>query len=51
MSRKSLPVVGLSLTLIVVLAMAGVAYGLWSQNLFINGTVYTGTVDAYHPSI
>jgi hypothetical protein len=46
MSRKSLPVVGLALTLIVVLATAGVAYGLWSQTLFINGTVYTGSVDA-----
>lgn len=46
MSRKSLPVVGLTLVLIVVLATAGVAYGLWSQTLIINGTVYTGTVDA-----
>lgn len=46
MSRKSLPVVGLVLTLIVVLATAGVAYGLWSQTLVIDGTVYTGTVDA-----
>jgi len=46
MSRKSLPVVSLALTLIVVLATAGVAYGLWSQTLIINGTVYTGSVDA-----
>jgi hypothetical protein len=46
MSRKSLPVVSLALVLIVVLATAGVAYGLWSQTLIINGTVYTGSVDA-----
>ena len=45
MSRKSLPVISLALILVLVLAGSGVAYGLWSEKLEINGTVYTGEVD------
>jgi hypothetical protein len=46
MSRKSLPVIGLSIMLLIALMTAGVAYGLWSKNLVLNGTVNTGSVDA-----
>lgn len=45
MSRKGLPVFTLSIILILVLALSGVAYGLWSENLVIDGTVQTGEVD------
>ncbi|MBI5945931.1 MAG: hypothetical protein HY864_16340 [Chloroflexi bacterium] len=46
MSRKSLPVMSLALILVLVLASAGVAYGMWAETLTINGTVATGNVDA-----
>lgn len=46
MSRKSLPVMSLALILVLVLASAGVAYGMWAETLTISGTVTTGTVNA-----
>lgn len=45
MSRKSLPVVGITMILVIALATMGLAYGLWSETLTIDGTVYTGEVD------
>jgi hypothetical protein len=45
MFRKSLPLGTIMLILIVALAGLGVAYGLWSETLRIEGEVYTGEVD------
>ncbi len=45
MKRKSLPVLMLALGVIVALAVAGVAYGLWAEELTLEGTVNTGEVD------
>jgi len=45
MSRKSLPVVAIAMLLVIALATMGLAYGLWSETLTIDGTVYTGEVD------
>lgn len=45
MKRKSLPVLVLSLGVILALAFAGVAYGLWAEELTLEGTVETGEVD------
>ncbi len=45
MARKSLPVITITIIMLLVLATAGVAYGLWSESLVIDGTVYTGEVD------
>jgi hypothetical protein len=44
--RKSFRFTTLVGGLLVALAMMGVGYGLWSETLTINGTVYTGEVDA-----
>ena len=43
--NKRLPLGLLAILLIVLLAGVGVAYGLWSDTLYINGTVHTGTLD------
>jgi hypothetical protein len=43
--NKRLPLGLLAILLIVLLAGVGVAYGLWSETLTIDGTVYTGEVD------
>jgi hypothetical protein len=43
MSRKSLGLI--ALVLIIALASLGIAQGLWSETLNINGTVQTGTVN------
>lgn len=43
--NKRLPLGLLAILLIVLLAGVGVAYGLWSETLTINGTVDTGDVD------
>lgn len=43
--NKRLPLGLLAILLIVLLAGVGVAYGLWSETLTINGTVNTGEVD------
>lgn len=45
MARKSLPVITITIIMLLVLATAGVAYGLWSEELIIDGTVNTGNVD------
>ena len=45
MSRKSLPVITITFIMVLVLATAGVAYGLWSEELVIDGVVETGEVD------
>ncbi len=45
MARKSLPVITITIVMLLVLATAGVAYGLWSEKLVIDGVVYTGEVD------
>jgi hypothetical protein len=53
-SRKSLPVGALFMVLVIMLALLGVGYALWSDWLFIDGTVETGTVDAelsFHDNI
>lgn len=42
---KRLPLAFLAILLIVLLAGLGVAYGLWSETLTIEGTVKTGDVD------
>jgi len=42
---KRLPLAFLAILLIVLLAGLGVAYGLWSETLTIEGTVNTGNVD------
>lgn len=42
---KRLPLAFLAILLIVLLAGLGVAYGLWSETLTIEGTVNTGEVD------
>jgi len=43
--NKRLPLGFLAILLIVLLAGVGVAYGLWSETLTIDGTVNTGEVD------
>ncbi len=43
--NKRLPLGLLAVLLIVLLAGVGVAYGLWSETLTIDGMVYTGEVD------
>ena len=45
MARKSLPVITITIIMLLVLATAGVAYGLWSEKLVIDGVVHTGEVD------
>lgn len=42
---KRLPVFTLALGWLLMLALAGIAYGLWKERLQLNGTVYTGEVD------
>jgi len=44
--RKALPTTTVLLILAVALATVGVGYGLWSKVLTIEGTVYTGEVNA-----
>lgn len=44
--RRNLPITLLVVLLLLALATVGVGYGLWSETLRINGTVYTGEVDA-----
>lgn len=44
--RKALPITTVLLILAVALATVGVGYGLWSKVLTIEGTVYTGEVNA-----
>lgn len=41
MSHKPAPILIMALMVILVLAVSGVAYGLWTQSLFINGEVST----------
>ncbi len=43
MPRKTLTV--FAVTLLVALAAMGIAYGLWTETLVINGTVHTGNLD------
>ncbi|RLG56696.1 MAG: hypothetical protein DRN83_03440 [Hadesarchaea archaeon] len=38
--------IGIFATLIIALGMSGVAFAHWSETLYINGTVYTGELDA-----
>ena len=42
---KSLPVGTLFIVLVIMLALLGVGYALWSETLTISGTVSTGEVD------
>jgi len=44
--RKALPITTVLLILALALATVGVGYGLWSKVLTIQGTVYTGEVNA-----
>lgn len=44
--QKLLPTSTIFLILIIALALLGVGYGIWSQSLFIRGTVVTGNVSA-----
>jgi len=49
-SRKSLPVGALFMVLVIMLALLGVGYALWSDTLVIEGQVHTGEVDmAFSP--
>ncbi|MEW6650835.1 MAG: hypothetical protein AB1453_11685, partial [Chloroflexota bacterium] len=43
--NKRLPFGVFAILLVVLLAGVGVAYGLWSESLTIDGTVHTGEVD------
>jgi hypothetical protein len=45
MFRKGLSIGTIVVILVVALAAIGVGYGLWSETLKIEGTVYTGEVD------
>jgi hypothetical protein len=45
-TRKALPITTVLLILALALATVGVGYGLWSKVLTIEGTVYTGEVNA-----
>jgi hypothetical protein len=48
--KKSLPIGVMVMILIVALGSLGVVYGLWSESLFVSGTVATGQVDvAFSP--
>jgi hypothetical protein len=44
--RKVVSFSVMMLLILLALASLGVGYGLWSQTLFINGTVHTGEMDA-----
>jgi hypothetical protein len=44
--KRGLPIGTLLLILVLALATVGVGYGLWSKTLYIDGTVYTGVLDA-----
>lgn len=46
MSRKFAPIWVLSIVVVLALAGVGVAYGIWQQTLFVNGTVETGEAEA-----
>jgi predicted ribosomally synthesized peptide with SipW-like signal peptide len=48
---KRLPLAFLAILLIVLLAGLGVAYGLWSETLTIEGTVNTGNVDVQFANV
>lgn len=41
MSNKPAPILIMSLMVILILAVSGVAYGLWSQSLYVNGDAST----------
>lgn len=43
--KERLPVGALFMVLVLALAFVGVGYGLWSEVLYIDGTVETGDVD------
>jgi hypothetical protein len=45
MRQRRIPILGLSLVMMLVLATLGTAYTLWSETLLINGTVYTGALE------
>jgi len=45
-TRKALPITTVLLILALALATVGVGYGLWSKVLTIDGTVFTGEVNA-----
>jgi predicted ribosomally synthesized peptide with SipW-like signal peptide len=50
LTKKSLPVGTLFMVLVILLALLGVGYALWSDTLVIDGTVHTGNVDmAFSP--
>jgi predicted ribosomally synthesized peptide with SipW-like signal peptide len=50
LTKKSLPVGTLFMVLVILLALLGVGYALWSDTLVITGTVETGNVDmAFSP--
>lgn len=44
MRSHTLPVLLLGIGILMLLASVGVAYGLWSETLTVDGTVYTGEV-------
>jgi predicted ribosomally synthesized peptide with SipW-like signal peptide len=45
LTKKSLPVGTLFMVLVILLALLGVGYAVWSETLTISGTVQTGEVD------
>src|SRR5574341_823112 len=46
LAKKSMPMTALVVVLLISLATMAVGYGLWSETLYINGTVNTGEVNA-----
>ncbi|MBI5945932.1 MAG: hypothetical protein HY864_16345 [Chloroflexi bacterium] len=46
MNSRRLPVFSIAIGLMLFLASAGVAYGMWAESLVLNGTVQTGYLDA-----
>ncbi len=46
LKRRSIPIGTLFMIVVLALALLGVAYGLWSQSLFIRGIINTGNVKA-----
>ena len=45
MARKSTPVMGMSIVLILVLALAGLAFTQWTGSIFVTGSATTAGVD------
>jgi hypothetical protein len=47
MKKSNLPIAGLIIVISLLLISTGVAYGLWSKTLDLNGTVNTGSINVH----